>query len=105
MMELLLYWLIAANLIGFVLMVWDKSCAETGRWRVSESNLIGWSLIGGSLGTLVAAHIIRHKTRKQPIASLLRGIPVAQAILATAWFAGWLDPIVAAILNPSPPGL
>lgn len=99
-MELLLYWLIAANLIGFILMVWDKSSAEAGRWRVAEETLIVWSLIGGSLGTLAAAQLIRHKTRKQPIASLLRGIPLAHAALAGAWLYGWLDPVIAAISAP-----
>lgn len=97
-MDMLLYWLIAANLIGFTLMVWDKSCAEAGRRRVAEQTLILWSLIGGSLGTLAAALIVRHKTRKQPIASLLRGIPLVQAGLAWACYAGWLDPVLAAIL-------
>lgn len=104
-MELLLYWLIAANLVGFVLMVWDKRCAEAGRWRIAESTLISWSMIGGSLGTLAAAQIVRHKTRKQPIASLLRGIPICQALLAAAWLCGWLDPVIAAIRDQLPPGL
>jgi uncharacterized membrane protein YsdA (DUF1294 family) len=87
-----LYWLIAANLIGFILMIVDKQRAELGQWRIAESTLIVWSLIGGSIGTLTACIAIRHKTRKQPVATLLRAIPIGHAILASAWAAGWIDP-------------
>jgi uncharacterized membrane protein YsdA (DUF1294 family) len=92
--EQILYWVIAANLVGFVLMVWDKAKAEAGEWRVAESTLILWSLIGGSIGTLSASLIIRHKTRKQPIATMLRVIPVMQLLLGIAWLSGLIDPLI-----------
>lgn len=91
-MEWVFYWLIAANLIGFIMMIVDKQRAETGEWRIAESTLITWSLIGGSIGTLAATIAIRHKTRKQPIATLLRAIPLGHGLLALAWAAGWIDP-------------
>lgn len=97
--EYILYWLIAANLVGFVLMVRDKARAEAGEWRVAESTLILWSLIGGSIGTLSASLIIRHKTRKQPIATMLRAIPVIQVLLGIAWLSGLLDPLIDALLS------
>lgn len=97
-MEWALYWLITANLIGFVLMVWDKARAEAGGWRVAESTLLLWSVIGGSLGTLAASHVIRHKTRKQPIATMLKLIPAAQAILIIFIATGLLDPLAEAVL-------
>ena len=97
--EYILYWLIAANIIGFVLMVWDKAKAEAGEWRVAESTLILWSLIGGSLGTLAASKIIRHKTRKQPVATLLLIIPLAQALLLVAAVTRLLDPVIGAASN------
>ncbi|MFM6853106.1 MAG: DUF1294 domain-containing protein [Sphingopyxis sp.] len=83
-LEHILYWLIAANAIAFVLMVWDKHCAQAGRWRVSESSLLLWSMAGGSIGALAASHIVRHKTRKQPIAGQLRAIPCLQLAAAAA---------------------
>lgn len=98
-MEALLYWLIAANFIGFALMLWDKARAEAGGWRVAESTLIGWSLIGGSIGTLAASHLVRHKTRKQPIATILRIIPIGHAALAGAAMMGLLDPLVSSIIG------
>lgn len=91
-MEWILYWLIAANLIGFIMMIVDKHCAELDKWRIAESTLITWSLIGGSLGTLAASLAIRHKTRKQPIATLLKVIPLAHGLLLAAWAAGLIGP-------------
>lgn len=83
--ELLIYWLIFSNLIAFVLMVWDKHCAEIGSWRVSEGTLILWSMLGGSIGALSASRIIRHKTKKQPIADMLLIIPLVHFALIAVW--------------------
>jgi uncharacterized membrane protein YsdA (DUF1294 family) len=44
----------------------DKSAAEQGRWRTSESTLHAVALVGGWPGALVARRVFRHKTRKQP---------------------------------------
>ncbi len=79
-------WLVAANAGGAALMALDKQRARHGGWRVRESTLIGWSLLGGSAGTLLAARLLRHKTRKQPIAALLTTVPVGQAIVAVLLF-------------------
>lgn len=98
-MEWLLYWLIATNLIGFVLMVWDKAKAQSGERRIAESTLISWSMLGGSIGTLTASLVIRHKTRKQPISTMLRAIPVVQLLLGIAWLSGLLDPVVETLLS------
>lgn len=93
--EVMLYWIIAANLIGFILMVWDKHCAENGGWRISESMLIRWSMMGGSLGTLAAQRLIRHKTRKQPIAAILTAIPLLHAALLALSITGILPAVMA----------
>lgn len=91
--ELALYWLIFANLTGFILMVRDKHRAETGGWRTPESSLIFWSMVGGSLGTLAAQRLIRHKTRKQPIATLLWVIPLIQGLVLGLYFTGYFPNI------------
>ena len=89
-MEMALYWIVAANLVGFVLMVWDKHQAENNGWRIAESTLIVWSMVGGSLGMLAASRAIRHKTRKQPIASILTIAPVLHMALFGLWLSGIL---------------
>lgn len=56
----------------------DKRQARIGGRRVSESNLLGLALIGGSPGALLARHLFRHKTRKQPFSTQLQLIAALQ---------------------------
>ena len=56
-------YLIVINIIGFVIMGVDKLKAKKRAWRIPESTLFVVALIGGSLGTTVAMHLFRHKTR------------------------------------------
>lgn len=56
-------YLIIINLIGFVIMGVDKLKARKRAWRIPESTLFVVALIGGSLGTTIAMHVFRHKTR------------------------------------------
>ena len=69
--EIAFYWLLFASFTGFALMVWDKHQAKTGGWRVAESTLIFWAVVGGANGVFAAQQILRHKTTKQPISSIL----------------------------------
>jgi uncharacterized membrane protein YsdA (DUF1294 family) len=55
-----------------VLRFWqDKQRAIAGDRRISEGDLLGLALIGGSPGALLARHLFRHKTRKQPFSTQL----------------------------------
>jgi uncharacterized membrane protein YsdA (DUF1294 family)/cold shock CspA family protein len=53
-----------ASVVSYVAYAWDKSSAERGAWRTSESALHWMALIGGWPGALVAQQKLRHKTRK-----------------------------------------
>ena len=57
-------YILGINLLSFTLMGWDKYCSIKKQWRVSENNLIGISLLGGSIGTLLGIIIFHHKTKK-----------------------------------------
>lgn len=83
-MTLLIYWLIAVNLLSFVLMVWDKSRAERGERRVSEARLGFWMMVGGATGGLIASQLVRHKTRKQPFATMMRTTALVQWLVLLA---------------------
>ena len=56
----------------------DKQRALGGQRRIPESDLLGLALIGGSPGALLARHLFRHKTRKQPFSTQLMLIVVVQ---------------------------
>ena len=95
MIRYVLYWLAAANGIAFGLMIADKRRAEAGARRISESTLLGWSWLGGAIGTYAASRIMRHKTRKQPFATKMIMLCAAEIVLLGLWALGVLDPIVA----------
>jgi uncharacterized membrane protein YsdA (DUF1294 family) len=76
--SLLLAYLGLANLASFAAMGWDKSCAERGERRIPERTLLTFAAAGGGPGAVLAQQMFRHKTRKQPFASLLYAILIAQ---------------------------
>ena len=54
------------SLLTFVMYSVDKSAAQNGDWRTSESTLHFLSLAGGWPGALIAQQKLRHKSKKQP---------------------------------------
>ena len=80
---------ILLNTWTFMLFGFDKLRAEAGSWRIAESTLLGFALIGGSSGAFLGRRFFRHKTRKEPFSGYLYAIVVLQAIVAVAG-AGWL---------------
>lgn len=89
------YWLIAANLIAFVLMVLDKHKAEAGDRRIPEATLLFWAFLGGAFGTVSASRLVRHKTRKQPFATWMMIWFWFDLLLLALWAFGILDPLIA----------
>lgn len=63
MIKFILFYLLIINLTGFIIMFIDKSRSIHKEWRVPEKNLIGLSVIGGSIGMLLGMYIFRHKTK------------------------------------------
>ncbi|MDO4405304.1 MAG: DUF1294 domain-containing protein [Atopobiaceae bacterium] len=60
-------YLVIINVVTFVTFAWDKHVAATGNnvsKRVPEAHLLALSLVGGSVGGLLAMYTVRHKTRK-----------------------------------------
>ncbi len=51
------------NAAAFALFALDKSRAKRDMWRVPEATLLAAAALGGSLGALLAMHLLRHKTR------------------------------------------
>lgn len=56
-------YLVAVNLLAFVLFAADKSRARKGKWRISERTLLLIPTLGGSLGALLGMKAFHHKTK------------------------------------------
>jgi len=77
MAVLLIIYLSAVSLLGFIVMGADKRKAEMQLWRIPEKTLFLVALIGGSIGVLLGMRVFRHKT-KHLLFSL--GIPLIIAV-------------------------
>jgi uncharacterized membrane protein YsdA (DUF1294 family) len=62
---MLIYYLLAVNVLTFIVYGVDKWKAQRGRWRVPEATLMGLAALGGSVGAWLAMQIFRHKTQKK----------------------------------------
>ncbi|MGE5379438.1 MAG: DUF1294 domain-containing protein [Methylocystaceae bacterium] len=76
----LLWYLLITNLITLVVFAVDKKRAKRGQWRIKESTLLFWCLIGGSIGGLAGMYLLRHKTRHPKFSIGIPGIITLQLI-------------------------
>lgn len=53
-----------ASLVAFFTYAFDKSAARRDQWRIRESTLHGFALLGGWPGALAAQRLLRHKSAK-----------------------------------------
>lgn len=63
-MEYLYLYIVAINITTFWMFAADKKRARKKVWRIPESRLLFFSLIGGSLGGILAMITVHHKTKK-----------------------------------------
>lgn len=80
----------AINVLTYAAFADDKARARAGRRRTAEASLLRLALFGGAVGALLAQAILRHKSRKQPFASLLRLIAILHAMLLIGLATGLL---------------
>ncbi|NIJ17706.1 DUF1294 domain-containing protein [Sphingobium vermicomposti] len=86
MTHMMLAALIAINVWTIFCFGQDKARARSGGRRIRETDLLGLALIGGTPGALIARHLFRHKTRKEPFSTQLILIAVIQCGLLMGWF-------------------
>lgn len=94
------HWLAAlyamASGLLFLLYGLDKWAARKGQWRIAESTLHLFGLAGGWPGALVARHLFRHKTKKQPFRLIFWvSATVNCSVLAMVLFREELTPLLA----------
>ncbi len=73
MRMMLIYYLLAVNVLTFIVYGVDKWKARSGRWRVPEATLMGLAALGGSVGAWLAMQLFRHKTQKK---KFRYGVPI-----------------------------
>ena len=76
-----LYYLIAINIVTFIVYGIDKVKAMKGKWRISEATLLILAVIGGSIGALLGMKVWRHKTMHKKFKYGLPLILLAQIAL------------------------
>lgn len=80
-------YLLAMNLLAFVLMASDKKKAKTGAWRVPEKVLFLSAILGGSIGAIVGMQVFRHKTKHWYFKYGMPAILIIQVVLAAfLWY-------------------
>ena len=57
-------YLIAINIITFLVMGLDKWKAKHGSWRIQEATLFTLVLVGGGIGGILGMIVFHHKTKK-----------------------------------------
>ncbi len=61
--SLIMYYLLAVNVVAFAAFGIDKYKAKRGLWRISEATLLLLAVVGGSIGALLGMRIWHHKTQ------------------------------------------
>ena len=84
---LLLYYVLAVNVVAFAAYGIDKWKAKHGMWRIPESTLLLLAVVGGSLDALLGMRIWHHKTKH---AKFRYGLPLI--ILAQLGLIYYLHP-------------
>ncbi len=80
--HLLLYYLLASNLLTFVIYGIDKYKARHNHWRVREASLLLLAAVGGSIGALLAMKVFRHKTQHKKFRYGVPAILLVQLAIA-----------------------
>lgn len=70
---IVLIYLGVINVVTFFLYGIDKRKAKRSKWRIEESTLLWWAVLGGSIGAILGIKIWHHKTQRKKFAV---GVPM-----------------------------
>ena len=76
-LRVVILYLVAINVVTFLLYGIDKFKAKRSKWRIPESVLLGLAVVGGSVGAWLGMMVWRHKTQHK---KFKYGIPLILAM-------------------------
>lgn len=88
--QVILYYLIIMNVLGFLFMGLDKWKAKKRAWRIPEATLLLIAALGGAAGSMAGMHLFHHKTRHW---YFLYGIPAMLVIHILLGLFVWKGPV------------
>ena len=80
-MTIILIYFFIINIIGFILIGYDKKMAVANKHRISEKTLLLIIIVGGVIGSGLAMLFFRHKTSKTSYLLKFFGVIVVQMFL------------------------
>ena len=82
LIKIIIYYLLAINLITFITYGIDKYKARKDKWRIPEKTLLLLAAIGGSIGAFLGIKFFHHKTMHNKFKYGVPAILFIQLILA-----------------------
>ena len=83
---LLLPWFVAISVVTLLTFGYDKVVSGRDMTRVPEAVLLLLTLLGGTVGALVAMQLFRHKSAKKSFQVRFWGVVLVQVLAALGWW-------------------
>lgn len=81
MTKIVLFYVLAINLIAFLAYGIDKLKAKKNMWRIPEATLIWMAVAGGSIGAIIGMKVWHHKTLHKKFKFGIPAIIIIQIVL------------------------
>ena len=82
----ILSYLVVINVVTFFIYGIDKWKAIHGKWRISETSLLVWAIIGGSIGAWIGMDVWHHKTNHKKFTYGIPLVLIAQIAIVVLLF-------------------
>ena len=82
-MSCLAYYLLAINVVTFIVYGIDKYKAKKAKWRIPEATLLLLAVLGGSIGAWMGMKVWHHKTMHKKFKYGIPAILLIQIALMT----------------------